>query len=140
MASNGMTWKAITEVQGRRKVSAANLLIERPGRTSYAYRYIIKDSPISAFCLFVDKPVLRSIQKYTSHGTLDDKSFSIYFAELKSFISLQIARGVLVVKNTPLRQLWSVESGHRIFNDTDLIQILNILARIRTRVSSACFY
>ena len=78
----------------------------------------MKDSLICAFRLFVDEPMLRSIQKYTtSHGTLDDKSFSIHLDELESFISIQIARGVLVDKNTPLGQLWNVELGHRIFND-----------------------
>ena len=78
--------------------SVANVFIERPGLTSYAYRYIVKDSSISAFHLFVDKPMLRSIQKYTSHGTFDDKSFSIHLDKQESFISLQIAHGVLVGK------------------------------------------
>ena len=116
-------------VQGRRKASAANVFIERPGPISYAYRYVVKDSPISAFCLFVDETMLRSIQKYTTSlddkklkindiGTLDDKSFSTYLDKLESFIGLQIARGVLVDKNTPPRRLWSVEWGHRIFNYT----------------------
>ena len=101
-----MTWKTITAVQGRGKALAANAFIERPGPTSYAYRYmyIVKDSPISAFHLFFDEPMLISIQKYTtSHGTFDNKSFSIHLDELESFIDLQLIRGVLVDKNTPLR-------------------------------------
>ena len=113
-----MTRETITEVKGRRKASVANVhvFIERPGSTSYIYRYIVKDSLICAFRLFVDEPMLRSIQKYTrSHRTLDDKNFSIHYDELESFISLQIARGVLVSKNTPLKQLWSVGISVRSF-------------------------
>ena len=37
-AWNGMMWKTITGVQGRGKASAANVFIERPSPTSYAYR------------------------------------------------------------------------------------------------------
>ena len=63
--------------------------------------------------------MLRSIQKYTiKHGQADDKNFSVELCELEKFIGLQIARGVLMGKNTPIHQLWSKEWGHLIFSKT----------------------
>ena len=38
--------------------------------------------------------------------------------ELEKFIGLQIARGVLTGKNTPIHQLWSKEWEHTIFSKT----------------------
>ena len=59
-------------------------------------------------CLFVDEPMLRSIQKYTiKHEQAVDKNFSVELCELEKFIGLQIARGVLSRKNTSIQQLWS---------------------------------
>ena len=117
-AQNRMTWKTITEVQDRERALAANVFTERPGLTSHTYRYIVKDSPISAFRLFVDKPMLRSIQKHTtSHVRLEEENLTIHLDELESFVGLQIARGVLLGKNTSLRQLWNAEWGHLILSD-----------------------
>ena len=82
-------------------------------------RHILKEPSnriVSAFRLFVDEPMLRSILKFTiKHGQADDASFSVELRELEKFIGLQIARGVLVGKNTQIRQLWSREWGHPIF-------------------------
>ena len=62
------------------------------------------------FVLFIDEPMLRSIQKYTiKHGQADDKNFSVELCELEKSIGLQIARGILTGKNTPIHQLWSKE-------------------------------
>ena len=63
--------------------------------------------------------MLRSIQKYTiKHGQADDKKFFVKLCELEKFIGLQIARGVLIGKNTPIHQLYSKEWGHLIFSKT----------------------
>ena len=49
--------------------------------------------------------MLRSIHKYTiKHGQADDKNFSMELCELEKFIGLQIARGVLTEKNSPIHQ------------------------------------
>ena len=61
--------------------------------------------------------MLRSIQKYAiKHGQADDKNFSVKLCELEKAIVLQIARGILTGKNTPIHQLWSKKWGHPIFS------------------------
>ena len=63
--------------------------------------------------------MLRSILKFTvNHGKTDNPNFSVEIRELEKFIGLQIARGVLVEKNTAIYQLWSKEWGHPIFGKT----------------------
>ena len=92
---------------------------ERPGPTSYCHRSVVNDSPYSAFHLFIDKHMLRCIQKRTiNDGKKDNDDFDLHVDELESFIGLQIARGVLVGKNTPVKQLWSKEWGQLIFRNT----------------------
>ena len=50
--------------------------------------------------------MLRCIQKHTiNHGKKDNDDFDLHVDELESFIGLQIAQGVLVGKNTPVKQL-----------------------------------
>ena len=44
--------------------------------------------------------------------------FDLHVDELESFIGVQIARGVLVGKNTPVKQLWSNKWGQLIFRNT----------------------
>ena len=79
----------------------------------------MKESPLSAFQLYIDETMLRSIQKYTIHHShLDDKNFNCSLEELEKFIGLQNAHDVLVRKNTPVKQLWSKEWGHPIFAST----------------------
>ena len=86
---------------------------------AYAHREIRPQSPLSAFRLFIDEPMLRSILKFTvNHGKADNPNFSVEIRELEKFIGLQIARGVLVEKNTPIYQLWSKEWAHPIFGKT----------------------
>ena len=63
--------------------------------------------------------MLRSILKFTvNYGKADNPNFLVEIRELEKFIGLQIARGVLVEKNTPIYQLWSKEWGHPIFGKT----------------------
>ena len=63
--------------------------------------------------------MLRCIQKHTiNHGKKDNNNFNLHVDELESFIGLQIGRGVLVGKNTPVKQLWSKEWGQLIFRNT----------------------
>ena len=74
---------------------------------------------LSAFQLYIDETMLKSIQRCTiHHAHLDDKNFNCPLEELEKFIGLQIARGVLERKNTPVKQLWSKEWGHPIFAST----------------------
>ena len=54
----------------------------------------------------------------TTERKKDNDNFDLHVDELESFIGLQIARGVLVGKNTPVKQLWSKEWGQLIFRNT----------------------
>ena len=104
-ARNGTVWKT-TGAPGLGRASSSKVFAERPGPTSYCHRSVVNGSPYSAFHLFIDEHILKCIQKHTiDHGKKDNDDFDLHVDELESFIGLQIARGVLVGKNTPVRQL-----------------------------------
>ena len=117
---SGIIWKRFQEGQSSRgRFPLENVFTPKPGPTAYSCRQVMKESPLSAFQLYIDEIMLRSIQKYTiHHAHLDDKNFNCPLEELEKFIGLQIARGVLEKKNTPVKQLWSKEWGHPIFAST----------------------
>ena len=118
-ARNGTVWKNITGAPGLGRASSSNVFSERPGPTSCCHRSVVNGSPHSAFHLFIDEHMLRCIQKHTiNHGNKDNDDFDLHIDELESLIGLQIARGVLVGKNTPVKQLWSKEWGQLIFRNT----------------------
>ena len=109
-ARNGTVWKNITGGPGLGRASLSNVFSGRPGPTSHCHRSVVNGNSYSAFHLFIDKHMLRCIQKHTiNHGKKDNDDFDLHLDELESFIGLQIARGVLVGKNTPVKQLWSKE-------------------------------
>ena len=118
-ARNGTVWKNITGARGLGRASLSNVFSERPGPTSYCHGSVVHGSPYSAFHLFIDEHMLRCIQKHTTnHGKKDNDNFDLHLDELVSFIRLQIAQGVLVGKNTPVKQLWNKEWGQLIFRNT----------------------
>ena len=107
-----ITWKRISNNTVRGRAAAKNVFSGRPGPTSYSHRGIQLGSPLSAFRLFIDEPMLRSIQKFTvNHGKAENESFTVELCKLEKFIGIQIARGVLAGKNTPIQQLCGVRSG-----------------------------
>ena len=92
---------------------------ERHAPTSYCHRYIVHGSPYSAFHLFIDEHILKCVQKHTiNQGRIYDSDFNLHLDELESFIGLQLARGVLVGRNTPIKQFWSKDWGPPIFRNT----------------------
>ena len=110
---SGIIWRRFQEGQSSRgRFPSENVFTPKPGPTAYSYRQVMKESPLSAFQLYIDETMLRSIQRYTiHHAHLDCKNFNCPLEELEKFIGLQIARGVLERKNTPVKQLWSKEWG-----------------------------
>ena len=106
----GVSWKRISDTVNRGRAAGENIFTQRSGPTSYSRIAVQSKSPLSAFRLFIDEPMLCSIQKYTiKHGQADDKNILVELCELKKFIGLQIARRVLTEKNTPIHKLWSKE-------------------------------
>ena len=92
---------------------------ERPVPTSYCHRYIVHGSHCSAFHLFIDEHILKCFQKHMiNHGKIDDSDFNLHLDELESFIGLELARCVLVGRNTLIKQLWSKDWGQPIFRNT----------------------
>ena len=117
-ARNGTVWKNITGAPGLGRGSSSNVFSECPGPTSYCHRSVVNSSPYSAFHSFIAEHMLRCIQKHTSdHGKKNNDDFDLHVDELESPIGLQIAGGVLVGKNTPVKQLWSKEWGQLIFRN-----------------------
>ena len=118
-ARNGTVWKNITGAPGLGRASSSNVFSEHPGPTSYCHRAVVHGSLYIAFHLFIDEHMLRCIQKHTiNHGKKYNDNFDLNVNELESFIGLQIAQGVLVGKNMPVKQLWSKEWGQLIFRIT----------------------
>ena len=115
-ARNGTLWKNITGATAVGRACAANVFSERPGPTSYCHRNIVHGSPYSAFHLFIDEHILKCVQKHTvNHGRIDDSDFNLHLDELESFIGLQLARGVLVGRNTP--NSFGTKTGHNRFSE-----------------------
>ena len=86
----GVSWKRINDTVNRGRAAAENIFSPRSGPASYSQRGVQSKSLLSGFCLFIDEPMLRSIQKYTiKHGQADDKNFSVELCELEKFIGLQ---------------------------------------------------
>ena len=111
-ARNGIVWKSITGAAGLGRASSSNVFSERPGSTSFCHRSVVNGSPCNAFHIFIDELMLRCIQKHTiNHRKKENDDFDLHVDELESFIGHQITRGVLVGKNTPVKQLWSKEWG-----------------------------
>ena len=118
-ARNETVWKNITGAPGLGRASSSNLFSERLGPTSYCHRSVVNGSPYSAFDLFIDEHMHKCIQKHIiNHRKKDNDDFDLHVDELESFICLQIVRGVLVGKNTPVKQLWSKEWGQLICRNT----------------------
>ena len=118
-ARNRTVWKNITGAPSLGRASSSNVFSERPGPTSYCHRSVVNGSPYSTFHLFIDEHMLRCIQKHTiNHRKKDNDDFDLHVDELESFIGLRFALGVLVGKNTPVKQLWSKEWGQLIFRNT----------------------
>ena len=115
---NGTLWKNITGTKAAGRACAAIVFSERPGPASYCHGYIVHGSPYSGFHLFIDQHTLKCVQKHTiNHGKIDDSNFNLHLDKLESFIGLLLARGVLVGRNTPIKQLWGKDWGQPIFRN-----------------------
>ena len=78
----GVTWQQINSIANRGRAAAENVFSERTGPTAYAQRGIRPQSPLSAFRLFIDEPMLQSILKFTvNHGKADNPNFSVEIRE-----------------------------------------------------------
>ena len=85
----GVLWKQISDMINRGRAAAENIFSQRSAPTSYPQRGDESKSPLTTFRLFIDKPILSSIQKYTiKHGPADDKNFSVKLCKVEKFIGL----------------------------------------------------
>ena len=117
-ARNGTLWKNKTGATTVGRACAANVFSERPGPILYCHRYIVHGSSYSAFHLFIDEHILKCVQKHTiNRGRIDDTNFNLHLDELESFIGLKLAGGVLVGRNTPIKQLWNKDWEQPIFRN-----------------------
>ena len=82
-----VTYKRVSGTTNRGRAAAENKFSKRSGPKLYSSRSVKSDSPLSAFCLFVDEPMLRSILKFTiKHGQADDASFSVELRGLENLL------------------------------------------------------
>ena len=84
-----------------------------------AYGNVRAVSPISAFKLFIDQPMLQTIRNHTvAHGKIDEPLYDVSVNKLYAFIGLQLAHGIVVGKNTSISDLWNKQWGLPIFSKT----------------------
>ena len=115
----GVEWIRITGTRDIRRTATENVFSQRAGPTPLAYQAIEVESPITAFQLFVDEPMLQSIWCHTiQEGTEKMPDYSLSIENIEEFIGLQLARGVLVTKNTSIKDLWSIDWGPPVFKST----------------------
>ena len=96
-ASSGTVWTNITGQLGAGRVPLVNVFRARTGPTAYGNVRAV--SPISAFKLFIDQPMLQTIRNHTvARGKIDEPVYDVSVNELCAFIGLQLARGIFVGK------------------------------------------
>ena len=97
--------------RGRR--ADQNILREAPGPTGHAKRYIVRDSPLSAWELFIDNFVLNHIRKCTlaEADRQGNDKFCLSFEELRAFVAIFYARGVSGTNDHSVHGIWSKSWG-----------------------------
>ena len=86
--------KKITGASDVQRIWADSVFAVNLDHTPHSCRQIVMNNPISSFCFFIDEPMLRSIQKYTTmHVRSSDINYDLDLNELEKFIGLQLARG-----------------------------------------------
>lgn len=91
------------------RAAIVNVMHNRPGPVHYATSRIRHDSPLSAWRLLFDEPMLRKVQNCTverAHSSGYD-DWDVSLRELEKFIGLMYARGILSNTSTPVHDLWS---------------------------------
>lgn len=133
---DGSTWKfhvANRHLAGR--LPAHNVFRQTPGPTNFARRNVLEDSPLSAFSIFVNESMLRSIRTNTeaeARRRLRNETWTLSLGELDTFLGLIIARGFLAARNLPVKSLWSKEWGVQFFqNAMPRDRFLEILRYLR---------
>ena len=117
---NATVWQLKTD-NGNHRGRAANhnILRMHPGPTPYASQGINMDSPLSAFRVLFDEPMLRHVKECTEREgkRIQGEDWSISLQELEVFLGLFIARGVVGSRTAPLSELWSAKWGNRFFKN-----------------------
>ena len=104
---DGSKWRKIAvsfAAQGR--LQSHNILRFQPGPTSYSTSRVDTDSPVSAFRILFDEPMLRNIKKCTveeGRRRTGDQTWDVSLHELHKFIGLVVARGVIGGRSFPLK-------------------------------------
>ena len=100
------------------RTQSQNILREIPGPTAHAKRNIVDDSPVTAFNLLIDEPLLRNIQIATqaeAHRQLGNDEWSMSLVELNAFIAILYARGAFGANTLAAKDLWNKKWGPPFF-------------------------
>jgi len=131
-SADGTQWHQVMEpIAGR--TSQHNVFRARPGTANFHCR-----SPIDAWSLFIDRPILQHVMNCTNEAAKSDHNdtFELGMADLKRFIAVQYARGIYG-KSHPVDFLWSTSHGPNIFRDTiSRTKFKNILKYLRFDVKA----
>lgn len=119
ISRNGTVWntQSVKESAGRR--AAANIIHIPEGPTRFALRNV--DDPLSAFQLFMRKPLLAEVIKWTNiegRHIHEDTWTDMTEEEFQRFLGLLILSGVYKSRNESIIQLWSLEDGRSVFGET----------------------
>ena len=116
---DGSKWRKIgvsSAAQGR--LQSHNIRRFQPGPTSYSTSRVDTESPVSAFRILFDEPMLRNIKKCTveegrRRTGIQTRDVSLH--ELAKFISLMVARGMIGGRNFLLKSFWGKSWGCQMF-------------------------
>jgi len=98
---------------------AANVMHSPPGPTKFALRNT--DGPLSAFYLFMRKPLLNEIMKWTNkegQHIYVEKWTDVTEEEFLCFLGLLLLSGVYKSRNESVIQLWNSTDGRAIFGES----------------------
>lgn len=133
VSKNKQVWHETPRKLPQGRLGQQNILREKSGPTRYANREV--DSISSAFLIYLRKPLMQIILKWTNvegNTVFGNKWKQLDESELLKFIGVLILIGVYKSKNEEISQLWSKKNGRKIFNDImSRTRFQNILRVIR---------
>ena len=114
VAPDGTVWTSIDNSNNSSRLPQHNILREVPGPSPYSKRYVLRDSPVSAWRLFIDDHILKFIKKCTeaeARQQLETNDWSMTLPELEAFISIMYSRGASGTNHLSLKSMWEKKWG-----------------------------
>lgn len=134
-ARNGTTWEVYnTNSSTAGRCSSQNIMRVQPGPTSYATSRISTGSPLSAWKLLIDEPMVRHICRCTNEEASRQRSseeWKVSPTDLETVFGLMYAKGLFLSSKTPMRLLWSTKWSMPLFSAMSRDRFYEIMRYMR---------